>query len=78
MREVGNNIKHNEMHPQQKNKIFKIGNEHVKEIRSVWYNKIRQNTCKRDTKARIVKDELSTNITEDMYISLNVWSEKKE
>jgi len=48
----------------------------VKEIRSVWYDIIRQNTCKRGTKARIVKDELSTKITEDMNMSLEVRSEK--
>jgi len=31
MKEVGDDMKHNETHPQEKNKIFKIGNEHVKE-----------------------------------------------
>ena len=49
----------------------------MKVLRSVWYDKIRQNTCKRSTKARTVKDVLSTKITEDMDMSINVWSEKR-
>jgi len=38
---------------------------------------MRQNTCKICIKTRIVKDELSTKITENMEMSLKVWSEKK-